>query len=140
MSDDAGNDLHSEISPHHAAVEVTKIFWRLRRILAILLVLFLILAILMYYFGGAIDTATRTPSTPGETLYFCAVTALTIGYGDIVATTTVGRIIAVLLGFIGILMTGVATGSTVSGIQVAARRPGHRRDRHDRHEERSHRV
>ncbi|MHB9837353.1 potassium channel family protein [Paraburkholderia terrae] len=78
----------------------------------------------MYYGGGAVNMATRVHSSLGETLYFCAVTALTIGYGDVVPTTTLGRIIAVLLGLLGVLMTGVTTGSTVYGIQVAAQRAG----------------
>lgn len=34
-------------------------------------------------------------------LYFTLVTALTIGYGDIVPTQPLGKIIAVLIGFLG---------------------------------------
>ncbi|MFP3608123.1 ion channel [Paraburkholderia sp. SIMBA_053] len=49
---------------------------------------------------------------------------MTIGYGDVVPTTTLGRIIAVLRGLLGVLMTGVTTGSTVYAIQVAAQRAG----------------
>ncbi|MFM0008372.1 MULTISPECIES: potassium channel family protein [Paraburkholderia] len=123
---DSGNEdnLHAKISPRTAAAEVAKVLWHLRRILAILVVLFFFLSIAMYYGGGAVNTVTRTQSSLGETFYFCAVTALTIGYGDVVPTTTLGRIIAVLLAFIGVLMTGVITGSTVYGIQVAAQRAG----------------
>jgi voltage-gated potassium channel len=83
-----------------------------------------LLSIAMYYGRGAVNTVTRMQLSLGETFYFCAVTALTIGYGDVVPTTTLGRIIAVLLAFIGVLMTGVITGSTVYGIQVAAQRAG----------------
>jgi voltage-gated potassium channel len=92
--------------------------------LAVLFVLFFFLSIVMYYGGGAVNTATRTHSSLGETFYFCTVTALTIGYCDVVPTTILGRIIAVLLGLLGVLMTGVTTGSTVYGIQVAAQRAG----------------
>lgn len=118
------DDLHVQLSPHDAVVEVAKVFWHLRSILAIMVVLFFALSIAMYYGGGAVNMATRIHSSLGETLYFCAVTALTIGYGDVVPTTTSGRIIAVLLGLLGVLMTGVTTGSTVYGIQIAAQRAG----------------
>jgi voltage-gated potassium channel len=118
------DDLHVQLSPHDAVVEVAKVFWHLRSILAIMVVLFFALSIAMYYGGGAVNMATHIHSSFGETLYFCAVTALTIGYGDVVPTTTSGRIIAVLLGLLGVLMTGVTTGSTVYGIQIAAQRAG----------------
>jgi voltage-gated potassium channel len=114
----------AKILPRDAVVETARIFWHLRGILAILLVLFLALSIAMYWGGGAIDTVTKAHASIGETLYFCAVTALTIGYGDVVPTTTLGRIVAVLLGLLGVLMTGVVTASAVFGIQAAALRAG----------------
>ncbi|MBP0594964.1 two pore domain potassium channel family protein [Paraburkholderia sp. LEh10] len=112
------------ISPRNAVAETAKVLWHLRAILAILLLIFVILSIVMYYAGGAVNTATRTPSSMGETLYFCAVTALTIGYGDVVPTSALGRIAAVMLGLLGVLMTGVITASAVYGIQAAAQRAG----------------
>ncbi len=42
-----------------------------------------------------------------DTLYFAIVTGLTIGYGDIVVKTHFGRLVAILIGFIGILFTGL---------------------------------
>ena len=55
----------------------------------------------------------------GEALYFAFVTGLTIGYGDIVATTAVGRIISVLLGVTGILFTGLVVAVAVHSVQMA---------------------
>ena len=124
MNNRTGDDLHAKISPHIAVVEVAKVLWHLRRILAIQLALFFVLSTVMYYGGGAVNPATRAPSSLGETIYFCAVTALTIGYGDVVPTTTLGRTTAVLLGLLGVFMTAVTTGSAVYGIQVAAQRAG----------------
>ncbi|ASL47806.1 pH-gated potassium channel KcsA [Burkholderia sp. AD24] len=114
--------MTAEINPREAVSEVTKVLWRLRGVLLTLLGCFLICAVPMYEGGGAINTVTRTGSSLGETLYFCAITALTIGYGDVVPTTTLGRIVAVLLGFLGVLITGVVTASTVYGIQLAAQK------------------
>ncbi|RUL78824.1 potassium channel family protein [Dyella choica] len=132
MNNDTSDDRRTRISPRTAVAEIAKVLWHLRGILAILLVLFVLLSMAMYYGGGTVDTITRTRSSPGETFYFCMVTALTIGYGDVVPTTILGRIIAVLLGLQGVLMTGVIAGSTVYGIQAAAQREGlgsaHNRD------------
>ena len=78
----------------------------------------------MYYFGGPVETVTRTPSPMGETVYFCAITALTIGYGDVVPTSTFGRLDTILLGLIGLVFTGLVVASAVRGVQEAARRAG----------------
>ena len=43
----------------------------------------------------------------GEALYLTAITALTIGYGDITPTTTGGRIVAVVIGFVGVIWVGI---------------------------------
>ena len=55
----------------------------------------------------------------GEALYFAFITGLTIGYGDIVATTTFGRIMSVLLGFVGILFTGLVIAVAVHSLREA---------------------
>jgi voltage-gated potassium channel len=117
-------DAQLRISPRIAVTQTAKVLWHLRGIVVILLLLFLILATVVYYWGGTVNLVTRGPSTMGDTLYFCAITALTIGYGDMVATTTLGRIAAVLLGLLGLLGTGVMTASAVYGIQAAARQAG----------------
>ncbi|RQH07164.1 two pore domain potassium channel family protein [Paraburkholderia dinghuensis] len=96
--------------------------WHLRAILIGLIVLFVLLTIGMCYFGGAVETANRTPSPWGETVYFCAITALTIGYGDIVPTSTFGRFDAVALGLVGLVMTGLTVAAAVRGVQEAAQR------------------
>ena len=94
----------------------------LRVILAALALLFILLTIGMHVFGGPVETVNRTPSPFGQTLYFCSITALTIGYGDVVPTTTFGRIDAILLGLIGLLVTGLVTAAAVRGVQEATRR------------------
>jgi len=42
-----------------------------------------------------------------DSLYFTFVTGLTIGYGDISPVTTGGRVVAILTGLLGILITGM---------------------------------
>jgi voltage-gated potassium channel len=120
----APDDIRIQIRPHDAIAEFMRVLWHLRGLLAILLALFFLFSIAMCVVGGAIDTVSRAPSSTGETFYFCAITALTIGYGDVIPTTVLGRIIAILLGVLGVLVTGVVTGAAVYGIQIAAQRAG----------------
>ena len=52
----------------------------------------------------------------GEALYFSFITGLTIGYGDIVVKTPFGRLIAVLLGLIGIVFTGLMVAAALHSV------------------------
>ena len=53
-------------------------------------------------------------------LYFAFVTGLTIGYGDFAPTGQVTRILAVGIGFLGILVTGLVAALGVRALQAAA--------------------
>jgi hypothetical protein len=53
----------------------------------------------------------------GEALYFSFITGLTIGYGDIVMKTSLGRFIAILIGFIGVLFTGLVIAVAVLAVR-----------------------
>jgi voltage-gated potassium channel len=52
-----------------------------------------------------------------DTLYFALVTGLTIGYGDIVPQNPLGRLVALLIGFIGILFTGLLVAALVYAVR-----------------------
>ena len=53
----------------------------------------------------------------GESLYFSFVTGLTIGYGDIVVKTPFARLLAVLLGLIGIIFTGIMVAAALRAVE-----------------------
>jgi uncharacterized membrane protein len=53
----------------------------------------------------------------GDTLYFAFVTGLTIGYGDIVVKTPIARLVAILIGFNGILFTGLMVAVLVYAVR-----------------------
>jgi voltage-gated potassium channel len=50
-------------------------------------------------------------------LYFSFVTGLTLGYGDIIVSTLVGRLFAILTGFVGMLFTGLTIATAVYALQ-----------------------
>ncbi len=54
-----------------------------------------------------------------EGAYFSFVTGLTIGYGDLVPKHLSTRLIAVLIGFLGILVTGLVAAVGVRALQEA---------------------
>jgi Ion channel len=55
----------------------------------------------------------------GDALYFTFVTALTIGYGDLVPKGFLARLIAMIIGFTGILLTGLVAAVGVRALQLA---------------------
>ncbi len=82
--------------------------WRVRAILMLMFVWIMI---------GAVGIAYTEKISFGDALYFFFITGLTIGYGDIVVKTTVGRLIAVLIGFIGVLFAGLIVAAAVESIR-----------------------
>ena len=65
--------------------------------------------------AGAINLFEKMPFA--DTLYFAFVTGLTIGYGDIVMKTPGGRLIALMIGFVGILFTGLLVAVLVYAVR-----------------------
>lgn len=56
-----------------------------------------------------------------ESLYFTFVTGLTIGYGDFAPRHPVSRLLAVLIGFGGIALTGLVAAVIVEALRRTAR-------------------
>lgn len=56
-----------------------------------------------------------------DALYFTFVTGLTIGYGDLVPQRAASRLLAVVIGFSGILLTGLVAALIVLALQETAR-------------------
>ena len=77
----------------------------------------------MLIVGGAVLISFVEQLPFDHALYFSFVTGLTIGYGDIVATTSVGRIISIVLGVIGIMFTGlvVAVGDNTEDVTITVK-------------------
>ena len=54
----------------------------------------------------------------GDAVYFSFVTGLTIGYGDIVPRQTFTRALAIVIGFGGILLTGLVAAIAVNATRA----------------------
>jgi hypothetical protein len=58
-----------------------------------------------------------------DSLYFAFVTGFTIGYGDLTPRHFVSRFLAVVIGFAGIVLTGLVAAVSVKALDAAARDP-----------------
>jgi len=58
----------------------------------------------------------------GDATYFTFVTGLTIGYGDLVPMRFSTRLLAVAIGFSGVLLTGLVAAVGVHALQEATER------------------
>ena len=85
-----------------------QICWHVRSVILALIVLIVIGAIIITYVEKMAF---------GNALYFSFVTGLTIGYGEIVAKTFLGRLVALLIGLIGIVFTGMVVAVAVRAVQ-----------------------
>ena len=59
----------------------------------------------------------------GEAIYFAFVTALTSGYGDIHPETTIGRIVSIFVGFVGLILTGLTVAVFTRALADTVREP-----------------
>ena len=51
-------------------------------------------------------------------IYFAFITGLTIGYGDLVPRQAATQVLAVVIGFLGIVLTGLVAALAVRAFQV----------------------
>lgn len=56
-----------------------------------------------------------------EALYFTFVTGLTIGYGDLTPKHLISRLLALVIGFSGIVLTGLVAAVSVQALKAADR-------------------
>lgn len=61
---------------------------------------------------------------PFDGIYFGFVTGLTIGYGELVPKRALSRLLAIMLGFNGVLLTAIFAAISVRAIETAVRVTG----------------
>ena len=55
----------------------------------------------------------------GTALYFTLITGLTVGYGDIVPTTVLGRVVSIAAGIIGVVWVGIIVAAATRALRDA---------------------
>ncbi len=85
-----------------------RIIYALRSIIVTLLVFIILMGVLVAYVEGL---------SVSDGIYLAFVSALTVGYGDIVPKTALGRVICVgVLPILGMLITGIMVAAAVNAI------------------------
>ncbi|WP_338584873.1 potassium channel family protein [Pseudomonas sp. MAG733B] len=84
-------------------------------ILSVMLVVIVTFGLIISYLEGW---------EPFDGIYFGFVTGLTIGYGELVPKLAVSRVLAILLGFNGVLLTAIFAAISVRAIEIAVRVTG----------------
>jgi hypothetical protein len=88
--------------------------WKIRAVIFWLLVILVADAVVIAYFE-------KMPFA--DALYFTFVTGLTIGYGDIAPVTFIGRVVAILAGFQGMLISGLIIAVAVYALRRTMKNP-----------------
>jgi hypothetical protein len=89
-------------------------------VIAFLVVCFFALAVLLY-FAELHQHFQNSPQGFAEVLYLSAVTALTVGYGDFVPHTVIGRCLSLGLALQGIMLTGIVAAVAVKALEAQYR-------------------
>ncbi|REE22140.1 MULTISPECIES: potassium channel family protein [unclassified Paraburkholderia] len=76
-------------------------------------------AVLVLFVGLGIIVGLREGWSVQESIYFSFVTGLTIGYGDLAPKTLLGRVLAILIGMCGIILTALVAAVAVKAITAA---------------------
>jgi hypothetical protein len=79
----------------------------------------LFLAGLGWFMVGGIIISWVEKMPFSEAIYFAFITGLTVGYGDIAPNTNIGRITAVLLAIVGIMLSGLIVAACVQAVKIA---------------------
>ncbi len=80
-------------------------------------VIFALLALIVI---GAAVIAGIENMPIGDALYFAFITGLTVGFGDLVPHTGIGRLVAVLIGVVGMLFTGLVVAIAVHALRESS--------------------
>lgn len=98
-------------SNFYLALKSTHLF----RILAVFMIVYWIIAYLIYRIDPSFDTF-------GESMWYCFELISTIGFGEAVAITAAGKVLSVCLSFFSIAVIAIITSTIVNYYHLALRR------------------
>ena len=76
------------------------------------------IAILISFIGFLI-AQQETELETTEALYFAWVTGTTVGYGDIVPTLGITRLLAIIVAILGVMFTGIIVAMAIEAAKIA---------------------
>ena len=68
---------------------------------------------------GLVIAQLEDEISAGTALYFAWVTGTTVGYGDLVPTTEVTRVLAIIVAIVGIVLTGMIVTIVIEAAKIA---------------------
>ncbi len=74
---------------------------------------------------GGFGIAVFDQKPIGESLYLAFITSLTIGYGDLTPETAISKIIAVAIGILGIIFTGLVVAASLRALEMTIQEQKH---------------
>ena len=74
---------------------------------------------------GGFCMAISDNKTLSESMYMAYVTSLTIGFGDITPETGISKFIAILVGFLGIIFTGLVVAASLKALEMTIAKQKH---------------
>jgi voltage-gated potassium channel len=98
------------------ALSFLQLFWLILKIASPIILLLVLTIVLLGQIAGRFEKWDAMP-----TLYWSFITATTVGYGDIRPTTRMGRFLAVIIAFNGLILFGVIASVAVTATSEAAR-------------------
>lgn len=88
--------------------------------------------------GGTVIFFVEQDLSLIDSLYFAAITGMSIGYGDITPETLIGKIVSVAIGFVGVVFIGLIVAVATRALEMSAdERLGITRDDLHRHIDRN---
>jgi hypothetical protein len=97
--------VHASIRFFHYLFRIIKFIWPIFSSLLIIIILL------------GLVTGIREGWSIGDSLYYAFITAFTIGYGDITPKYPLTKILAVAIGLVGFLFSGVLVAITVEALR-----------------------
>jgi len=98
------------------ALSFLQLFWLILKIASPIILLLVMAIVVLGQIAGRFEKWDAMP-----TLYWSFITATTVGYGDIRPASRMGRFLAVIIAFNGLILFGVIASLAVIATTEAAR-------------------